>query len=315
MSNEKVTATTSTKQKQSFQDWWDSPKIRRLTGGVYSLGASVVIVGALFKILHLPGATEMLMTGMLTEAVLFAIGVFDAPHKDFSWENVFPILLQKESKPFKYESLQTGGSIGGNGGGNGGNVGSNGGGAMVSGSVAGVTGLKDEEVKALQESITRMSKTAHQISDLSSAANVTKEYTDSLSLASKAASGYAEKQSKLKDVSENLAQSYVGITEQMSQVQSDTKNFANHSSAINSNLNAINAAYEMQLKNVQTQSNEISKQGQHFGSISTEIENFSNAVKTSAQNMVTYTQLTETLSKNVSNLNNVYGNMLNSLKS
>ena len=38
---------------------------------VYGIGAAVVIIGALFKILHMPGADEMLMIGLGTEAVIF----------------------------------------------------------------------------------------------------------------------------------------------------------------------------------------------------------------------------------------------------
>ena len=45
---------------------------------VYGIGAAVVIVGALFKILHLNGADEMLMIGLTTEAVIFFLSAFSA---------------------------------------------------------------------------------------------------------------------------------------------------------------------------------------------------------------------------------------------
>ena len=60
-----------------FMSWYESYQGKKVVGMVYSLGASVVIVGALFKILHLPGASQMLFAGMLTEALLFAIGCLD----------------------------------------------------------------------------------------------------------------------------------------------------------------------------------------------------------------------------------------------
>ena len=52
---------------------------------VYSVGASIVIVGALFKILHWPGASQVLMVGMFTESFLFLIGIFEKPHISYHW--------------------------------------------------------------------------------------------------------------------------------------------------------------------------------------------------------------------------------------
>jgi gliding motility-associated protein GldL len=49
---------------------------------VYGIGAAVVIIGALFKILHYPGADEMLMIGLSTEAVIFFLSAFEPPHPE-----------------------------------------------------------------------------------------------------------------------------------------------------------------------------------------------------------------------------------------
>jgi gliding motility-associated protein GldL len=57
---------------------------------LYGLGAAVVIMGALFKILHLPFADLMLIVGLTTEAVIFAISAFEAPAKDYDWSLVYP---------------------------------------------------------------------------------------------------------------------------------------------------------------------------------------------------------------------------------
>jgi gliding motility-associated protein GldL len=61
---------------------------------VYGIGAAVVIVGALFKILHLPGADEMLMIGLLTEAAIFFLSAFEPPHKETDWTKVYPELAE-----------------------------------------------------------------------------------------------------------------------------------------------------------------------------------------------------------------------------
>ena len=59
----------SSKQTK-FDIWWNSQEAKRLLGAAYSLGASVVILGAMFKILHLEGAGVMLGIGMSVEAFL-----------------------------------------------------------------------------------------------------------------------------------------------------------------------------------------------------------------------------------------------------
>ena len=59
---------------------------------LYGIGASIVIAGALFKILHWPAADYMLMVGMLTESVIFFFSAFEPLHKDYDWALVYPEL-------------------------------------------------------------------------------------------------------------------------------------------------------------------------------------------------------------------------------
>ncbi len=58
----------------------------------YGLGASIVIIGALFKITHTPGANEALFVGMVTEAIIFALSALQKPHVEYDWEKVHPQL-------------------------------------------------------------------------------------------------------------------------------------------------------------------------------------------------------------------------------
>lgn len=73
-----------------------SPKVM---GFLYGMGAAVVIVGALFKLMHWPGAGPMLIVGLLTEAAIFALSAFEAPPKDLDWSLVYPELAGGEAKP------------------------------------------------------------------------------------------------------------------------------------------------------------------------------------------------------------------------
>jgi len=59
---------------------------------LYGWGAAVVILGALFKIEHLPGASYMLMAGLGMEAIIFFFSAFEKPHADPDWSLVYPEL-------------------------------------------------------------------------------------------------------------------------------------------------------------------------------------------------------------------------------
>lgn len=62
-----------------LQKWLDSVPGQTFMNYAYSWGASIVILGTLFKLTHLPGANFMLFLGMGTEVVVFFIAAFDRP--------------------------------------------------------------------------------------------------------------------------------------------------------------------------------------------------------------------------------------------
>src|SRR3954464_3562831 len=59
---------------------------------LYGFGAAIVIVGAMFKIMHWPGAGPMLVVGLSTEAVIFFFSAFEPPHEEVDWSLVYPEL-------------------------------------------------------------------------------------------------------------------------------------------------------------------------------------------------------------------------------
>ena len=65
---------------------------QRFFNFAYSIGAAIVIWGALFKILHLPQGDLLLIIGMGTEVLMFIITAFERPEKEYHWEDVFPVL-------------------------------------------------------------------------------------------------------------------------------------------------------------------------------------------------------------------------------
>ena len=78
---------------------------------LYGLGASVVIVGALFKLMHWKGASTALILGMSTEAVIFFFSAFEPPHEEVDWTLVYPELtgISDEEELKKYRSARNGG--------------------------------------------------------------------------------------------------------------------------------------------------------------------------------------------------------------
>lgn len=65
----------------------------------YGMGAAVVIIGALFKLMHWPGASAMLIIGLSTEALIFGLSAFDPVDKELDWSLVYPELAGGEAKP------------------------------------------------------------------------------------------------------------------------------------------------------------------------------------------------------------------------
>ena len=70
---------------------------KKMFNMAYGLGAAVVILGALFKIAHYPGGTEMLTIGMIVEAAVFALSAFEPVEDDLDWTNVYPELAGGDS--------------------------------------------------------------------------------------------------------------------------------------------------------------------------------------------------------------------------
>lgn len=75
--------------------WLSSNKGKRILNLFYSWGAAFVILGALFKLLHLPYGNEILFISMMTEFLVFFISGFERPAQTYNWEEVFPELTSK----------------------------------------------------------------------------------------------------------------------------------------------------------------------------------------------------------------------------
>ena len=71
---------------------------KKVMNFAYGMGAAVVIIGALFKLMHWPGASLMLIVGLTTEALIFGLSAFDPVEKELDWSLVYPELAGGEAK-------------------------------------------------------------------------------------------------------------------------------------------------------------------------------------------------------------------------
>ena len=295
--------------KSKFDIWWNSPEVKQKISAAYSIGASVVIIGAMFKILHLAGAGMMLGIGMSVEAFIFALGIFDQPHIDYEWDKVFDF----DGNPAAINSDKTSTQIQGQG-------------QTGSPTESRNVGLKysetinDEDVKKLSESIRNLTTTAQQFSSLSSVVGATDQFVKNIEGATLSTQKYVKNQDSLNTATGLLSNSYQGISDGMEAVEKNTKLYAFKVESINKNLSSINSIYEIQLKNIQAQSEGITQQTERIRTVNEElsvivgdVHKMKSSTTLAAVEVENYRVGTTKLAKQIADLNQVYGNMLNAL--
>lgn len=257
---------------------------------LYGIGAAVVILGALFKIMHWPFAGPMLVVGLGTEAVIFLFSAFEPIHEDPNWELVYPELALGNDENFDPSELQVGRGRGGNGNGNQG---------------SGITGELDKMLEEahidsallerLGEGMKALGDNAAQLKGVTSAAAATDSYVDSLQSAS-------NKVAKLSESYERASVAISGMTSSTEEGQS----FGEQMQKVSKNLSALNNVYELQLKG---SSSHLEATEKFQGQVTEMMANLS----ASAADTKLYKENMSMLAKNLTDLNNVYGNMLKAM--
>jgi gliding motility-associated protein GldL len=183
---------------------------------VYGIGAAIVIVGALFKIIHLKFANELLIVGLLTEAGIFFLSAFEKPHVDYDWSLVYPELAQAEEVKTKKAVAP-----------------------KMEGTVTQQLDQMMAEAKVGPELIASLGDGLRNFGDrvaaISSAADITSssnEFAAKLQAASKSVEG--------------LSSSYANVSETMqafSDSLADARNFKDEVGKLTQNLSSLNAVY------------------------------------------------------------------------
>ena len=290
-----------------FMEWYGSYQGKRAVGMVYSIGAAVVIVGALFKIMHWPGASTVLIAGMCTEALLFMIGCLDKPHPEFHWHEVFPQLLGHGTEPGLLAEMQARPKptlMGGAGG----------------SSSASVPALNEKELESLKAGIGNLAKTAAQLSELSTVATATNKLTSKLDAASDAAEQFVSAGKTISEKSDALGSVYAQVTQDMQNVAKGTQEYEVKVADVAKQLTSLNAVYELQLQTLQKQVEAYKAQTEKVTGATAQVETLTATVKqmtdaagNALKSQEAYVAGAKQLANQVADLNKVYGNMLNAL--
>lgn len=277
---------------------------QRLFNFAYSIGAAIVILGALFKILHLSGGNTLLCIGMGTEVLMFILTAFDRPPKEYHWENVFPELDGHETERETIVGGRTN-TISTPSAGNQATV-------SVSGSVNGSVGipssvnLSEEDRLSLSESIHRMSAAAEQLSKMAELTTATQEYLSQMSAISAQMEQLRQTTEALNSVSAVLLESYRAVTENSASITENSRGYIERMGDLNRNLGGLNTIYEIQLKSVSTQLDSIDR-------VNRGIKDIRDMYEKSASQSARYCEETEKMARYMQQLNNVYEKMLHAM--
>ncbi|HRN41060.1 MAG: gliding motility protein GldL [Flavobacteriales bacterium] len=257
---------------------FETKKGKTIMGLLYGIGAAVVIVGALFKIMHWPGAGPMLVIGLGTEALIFVVSAFEPVHMDLDWTLVYPELAGMDE-----------------GHGQGGHSISNKPVTEQLDDMLAEAKIGPELIESLGQGLRKLGDNANKLAEISDASVATNDYTNSLKSAS-------HKVSELADTYAQASQALTGLSNAAQSGSSTGEELQKMAST----LEALNKSYEVQLAGSQQQAQTMHSMYEGINSLMT---NLSDSVEDTKR----YKENISELSVNLAKLNTVYGNMLTAM--
>ncbi|MCK5692927.1 MAG: gliding motility protein GldL [Bacteroidales bacterium] len=303
---------------------------KSFTAKLYGFGASIVIIGALFKIQHWPGAGIALASGLIIESIIFFFSAFEPLHEELDWTLVYPELAgmsdPDEIDEYKEQAIADR------------NVG-----LQKFDELFEQSQINAEDVRSLGKHLNTISTTTETIGEITSASLATKEYFNKMGTAAEKmdnvataygtntgelnesvntlASSYKNTASlidaKGKDIADKFASSSANLTatyeamsgevkEEHTNISQSQKQFNQQLEALNKNLADLNLSYTDQVKG--------SKEHlQGTAGVYTGLNEMISSLKASVDETQKYKNEIVKLSESLSELNNVYGNMLTAM--
>ena len=261
--------------------FWD-----RFVPFVYSIGASVVILGAMGKIMHYDWGSVMLPIGLGVESVIFLLYAFQSmmrPSTDYKWEKVYPELASEYSGDLSGNSLRSQGQ-----------------------SSFGLTAKMDDMLSNanitpdifdnLKIGLQNLTNSVNNLGEVSNSRAVTEEFN-----------------AKMKDASGNLGDmshrigNMLGSIDTFGEAARDAQTYRDQFHKISQNMSALNAAYEIELQDT---NRHLKSMNSFYGNFSDVLSDMNDVSKNSEQ----FKQELSKLTDNLASLNNVYGSMLSAMK-
>lgn len=248
---------------------------------LYGFGAAIVIVGAMFKIQHWPGAGPMLVIGLSTEAVIFFFSAFEKPHEEPDWSLVYPELA----------------GIPGEGGGDGHKGGNGAKGLSPSQELDNLleeAKIGPELIESLGNNLRSLGENVAKMSEITDASVATEEYVGNVKKA-------AETVGSLSDAYTKASASLGAMV-----VDGEGVDFGSEMKKMADNITRLNTQYELQLQGtkqfLESSDSLYSGMGELMGTLSDSVDDAKKYKEEVAQ-----------LAQNISSLNTVYGNMLSAM--
>ncbi len=259
---------------------------------LYGWGASVVILGALFKIQHWPAAGFFLSVGLITEAVIFFFSAFEPLQEGVDWKMVYPQLDPNYEGP-EIGFAGIGGGVGGGGGA----------GLSQFDRMLSDAGITPDVFENLSRGLKKLTDTTNNFNAMGDLAATTTEYNSTIRKASESMQNLSESVKQTARSMNDTSTVYNAIGESSKTIETGGKSYHEKLEALNKNLSALNAAYELQLRgtNDHVKNSDVLYKG---------IEGLMKDLSGSADDTKKYREQVSKLNENLSSLNNVYGNML-----
>ena len=276
------------KELSGFQKFLKSKKYKTFMAYLYGWGASVVMIGAYFKLTHIPGADLMLAIGLGVEAVIFFMSAFEPVHMEYEWDNVF-VELEEDWDGVEKTQFATSGVSGKN--------------------VAAPTDVEEamlskmfekmnvseDTFKKLGRGIDRLAENAGQMADVSNAMAATTNYANAMDRATKS----------IADFSNAYIQTNQKLSDSLGKLDFSALD-ANTIKKVASSMTSLNSIYELQLQGAE-QTSAASKK------LTETMNKYMDNLNASSQNAGQLNQQLTQLSQRLTALNNVYGGMLSAM--
>ena len=262
--------------KSGISAFISSEKGQRFFNFAYSIGAAIVIWGALFKILHLPGGNFLLSLGMGTEVLMFMLTAFDRPPREYKWENVFPVFDTENPDDRPDFASGTGVVMGG--------------GVQAPANIQAPVLSQNASPGEIMDTVSDATRLyLAQITDMTNELRRLQATTASLN-----------------EVSDVLLQSYKAITDNSQQITASSTGYVEQMQALNRNISGLNTIYEIQLKGVSSQLDAIDR-------VNTGLKDIRDMWVKSSTQSARYCEETEKMARYMQQLNSVYEKIITAM--